>query len=72
LVLLYKGSTSMKQQLYGLWKSPVTSRALGGKLRLHDVQWDSDGETLVWLEGRGKHGMIVALTSILIITRAVA
>lgn len=50
----------MKQQLYGLWKSPVTSRALGGQVRLYDVQWDSDGETLVWMEGRGKQGVIVA------------
>ncbi|MFN8450479.1 MAG: hypothetical protein U0521_18310 [Anaerolineae bacterium] len=30
------------------------------RLRLGDVQWA--GETLVWLEGRGAHGVLVAQT----------
>ena len=44
----------MKQRrAYGTWSSPISPRSLAGGMRLMDVQWDSDGETLVWLEGRG-------------------
>ena len=44
---------------YGLWPSPLTpaSMALGKPLR--DVQWDTDGRTLVWLEGRSDRGTLV-------------
>ncbi|MDD5370483.1 MAG: prolyl oligopeptidase family serine peptidase [Anaerolineaceae bacterium] len=45
---------------YGLWSSPVTPGLLADALRLSDVQWDSDGETLVWLEGRSDQGVLVA------------
>jgi dipeptidyl aminopeptidase/acylaminoacyl peptidase len=31
-------------------------------LRLKDVQWDSDGETLVWLEERSDQGVLVCRT----------
>ena len=31
---------------YGLWPSPVTPASLAQSLRLSDVAWDSDGETL--------------------------
>jgi dipeptidyl aminopeptidase/acylaminoacyl peptidase len=44
---------------YGLWSSPINARGLKGDLRLLDVQWDSDGETLVWLEGRTKQSVLV-------------
>jgi dipeptidyl aminopeptidase/acylaminoacyl peptidase len=47
---------------YGLFPSPITPSALAGALRLRDVQWDSDGETLVWLEGRSDQGALVAAT----------
>jgi dipeptidyl aminopeptidase/acylaminoacyl peptidase len=50
-----------KQSLpFGLWPSPVTPELLGAKLRLDDIQFDSDGETLVWLEGRDGRGVLVA------------
>lgn len=43
-----------KEQVgYGLWKSSITPQTLAGYIRLNEVQWDSDGETLVWSEGRG-------------------
>src|SRR5262245_52252418 len=45
---------------YGTWSSPISPKALAGSLRLNDVQWDTDGETLVWLEGRGAVGSLVA------------
>ena len=47
-------------QQFGTWDSPLSARALAGKLRLLDVKWDSDGETLVWLEGRGKQSVLLA------------
>src|SRR5258706_3891120 len=45
---------------FGLWPSPVSPEMLGAKMRLEDVQFDSDGETLVWLEGRDGRGVLVA------------
>jgi dipeptidyl aminopeptidase/acylaminoacyl peptidase len=44
---------------YGLWPSPITPRSLAQSLRLGDVGWDSDGQTLVWLEGRSDRGVLV-------------
>ncbi len=45
---------------FGLWKSPVTPRRIASGVRIYDVGWDSDGETLVWLEGRSDRGVLVA------------
>lgn len=44
---------------YGLWDSPLSPLSLASGLRLSDVQWDSDGRTLVWLEGRSGQGVLV-------------
>jgi dipeptidyl aminopeptidase/acylaminoacyl peptidase len=46
---------------YGLWPSPIGPQGLAEGLRLSDVAWDSDGETLVWLEGRSDRGVLVCL-----------
>ena len=45
---------------YGLWKSPLSPKSLAQGQRLGDALWDSDGKTLVWLEGRGDRGALVA------------
>jgi len=45
---------------YGLWRSPVTPKLLAQGLRLNDLAWDTDGQTLVWLEGRSDRGVLVA------------
>ena len=45
---------------FGLWKSPITPDRLALGIRISDVYWDSDGETLVWLEGRSDRGVLVA------------
>lgn len=45
---------------FGTWPSPLSPRALAGQLRLNDVAWAGDGETLVWLEGRDGRGVLVA------------
>ena len=44
---------------FGLWPSPLRPEDLAQSLRLSDVQWDDDGETLVWLEGRSDRGVLV-------------
>jgi dipeptidyl aminopeptidase/acylaminoacyl peptidase len=45
---------------FGTWPSPISPRMMASSLRLNDVQWDSDGETLIWSEGRGGQGVLVA------------
>ena len=45
---------------YGLWESPITPALLAAGKRLEGAAWDSDGRTLVWLEGRSGHGVLVA------------
>ena len=45
---------------YGLWDSPLSPAALAGDRRLDAVACDSDGGTLVWLEGRSGRGVLVA------------
>ena len=45
---------------HGLWTSPLDPVELAQAKRLRDVRWDSDGKTLVWLEGRGARGVLVS------------
>lgn len=45
---------------FGLWSSPLSPRVMAAGKRLSEVQWDSDGKTLVWLEGRSDLGVLVA------------
>lgn len=47
-------------QAYGSWSSSISPRALAESLRLNDVQWDNSTTTLVWHEGRGAKGVLVA------------
>src|SRR5487761_1384269 len=47
---------------YGLWPSPISPASLAEGKRLDGVEWDSDGRTLVWLEGRSGRGVLVAQT----------
>ncbi len=42
--------------------SPIMPEDVATSLRLGDAKWDSDGETLVWLEGRSGVGVLVAQT----------
>ena len=53
---------SKKTTPYGTWKSPISPSLMGCKITLNDVQWDSDGETLVWVEGRAAQNVLVAKT----------
>lgn len=45
---------------YGTWNSPVSAEMLSGTMRLYDVQWSDDGETLLWVERRPSGGTLVA------------
>ena len=55
------GTQQKRSMQYGLWPSPLAPQSLAEGLRLSDVAWDSDGETLVWLEGRSDRGVLVCL-----------
>ena len=54
--------TARQNRPYGLWPSPITPLMLGQRTRLENPQFDSDGRTLVWLEGRSDRGVLVALS----------
>lgn len=45
---------------YGIWISPITPDLIASATRLSDPKWDSDGQTLIWLEGRSGQGVLVA------------
>jgi dipeptidyl aminopeptidase/acylaminoacyl peptidase len=45
---------------FGLWDSPFSPRSLAVQLRLDALRFDGAGERIVWLEGRGGHGVLVA------------
>src|SRR5688572_11561596 len=44
---------------YGLWPSPITPQSMAQQRRISEVCWDSDGQTLVWVEGRSERNVIV-------------
>jgi dipeptidyl aminopeptidase/acylaminoacyl peptidase len=48
-----------EQRMFGLWPSPITPSALAVALRLNEPAWDTDGQTLAWVEGRSDRGVIV-------------
>lgn len=45
---------------YGLWKSFFSPRSLAEGVRLEAARFDSDGKTLVWLEGHSGWGVLLA------------
>ncbi|HJT33014.1 MAG TPA: S9 family peptidase [Pirellulales bacterium] len=55
-------SADKQPRQYGLWPSPISPASLAEGKRLDGVEWDSDGRTLVWLEGRSGRGVLVAKT----------
>ncbi|MGE3073638.1 MAG: prolyl oligopeptidase family serine peptidase [Dehalococcoidia bacterium] len=46
-------------RMFGLWPSPISSSALAAGIRLGEPCWDTDGQTLAWIEGRSDKGVIV-------------
>lgn len=50
----------MSNAPYGQWESAVTPKMMALGLRLSRPYWDTDGQTLVWLEGRSSQNVLVA------------
>jgi dipeptidyl aminopeptidase/acylaminoacyl peptidase len=42
--------TIKKTCQFGRWPSPISAQKLGGRLRLGDARWASDGKGWIWLE----------------------
>jgi dipeptidyl aminopeptidase/acylaminoacyl peptidase len=45
---------------FGLWESHITPDLIAAAIGLSDPQWDADGKTLVWREGRSGQGALMA------------
>jgi dipeptidyl aminopeptidase/acylaminoacyl peptidase len=45
---------------FGLWDSPLSPVQIAQDLSLPALAWDTDGRTLVWLEGRSHQQVLVA------------
>ena len=54
--------TSKVSKPFGLWQSPITPAALSQRVGLEELAWDSDGETLVWVESRSDRSVLVTQT----------
>ena len=46
-------------QPYGTWESPLSPKSLAAGTRLEASRFDTDGQTVVWLEGRSGQGVLV-------------
>ncbi len=52
--------TAKTTQPYGTWPSQVTAGLISNRSRLNEVRWASDGQTMVWHEGRSSSNVLVA------------
>ncbi len=51
---------SEKQQVaYGFWSSPISAETMGAQTPLLDVQWNTTGDSMIWLERRSDRGVLV-------------
>lgn len=48
------------RQAYGTWSSLLSPKMMSGSTRLNDVQWDANGETIIWSERRAGLGILSA------------
>ncbi len=54
-------TTAPAPTIAGMAKSPISGRSLAQGLRFSDVQWDSDGQHIVWREsGSGRSTLVCA------------
>lgn len=44
---------------FGLWPSPLSPSQMASQRRLNDLSWDDASGSLVWLEARSGHGMLL-------------
>lgn len=52
--------TNKTKRAFGMWESQVTPELIAAAISLADPQWDTDGCTLVWREGRSDKGVLLA------------
>ncbi|HEY9121932.1 MAG TPA: hypothetical protein VIM80_02960, partial [Brevefilum sp.] len=48
------------KRAFGKWDSQITPELIAAAIGLADPQWDTDGQTLVWREGRSGKGVLMA------------
>jgi len=52
--------TNKTTRAYGIWQSEITPDLIAAAIRLSNPLWDTDGQTLVWREGRSGQGVLMA------------
>jgi dipeptidyl aminopeptidase/acylaminoacyl peptidase len=50
---------SHQDRPFGLWPSPLSPSQMAAQRRLFDLCWDDASSSLVWLESRSGHGMLL-------------
>ncbi len=55
--------TDKQRRAFGTWNSPISPKSLAANNRFIDVMWNSDGDTLIWLESRGGQTTLVMKAS---------
>jgi len=48
------------KRAFGMWDSQMKPELIAAAIRVADPQWDTDGQTLVWREGRSGKGVLMA------------
>jgi len=48
------------KRAFGMWDSQITPELIAAAIGVADPQWDTDGQTLVWREGRSGKGVLMA------------
>jgi dipeptidyl aminopeptidase/acylaminoacyl peptidase len=59
-MMISQPETAKTTRPYGLWQSQITPELIAAAIRLSDPIWDTDGQTLVWREGRSGQGVLMA------------
>jgi dipeptidyl aminopeptidase/acylaminoacyl peptidase len=55
-----KNQMDKTKRTFGMWDSQITPELIAAAIGVADPQWDTDGQTLVWREGRSGKGVLMA------------
>ncbi|MDF1519803.1 MAG: S9 family peptidase [Brevefilum sp.] len=55
-----KNQMEKTKRAFGMWDSQITPELIAAAIGVADPQWDTDGQTLVWREGRSGKGVLMA------------
>ncbi|HAF49075.1 MAG TPA: hypothetical protein DCL08_07550 [Anaerolineaceae bacterium] len=55
-----KNQMDKTKRTFGMWNSQITPELIAAAIGVADPQWDTDGQTLVWREGRSGKGVLMA------------